>query len=372
MTTSLSAVVLAGGQSSRMGRDKASLSFGDTSLLDHVIGRIRPRVHDVVVAAAAAQPVGVPDVTVVRDGLAGGGPLAAVAGALPAAAHDLVLVVAVDTPLIAPAIVGVLVAHAQGADAAVPVVNGHAQPACAVYRRPAFLRAVALSEAGAGFQEALRHMDVRWVDEAALRASDPELLSFLPCNTPEDYARAVALGAKPLPTQAASVDDQAMNSSSEEWYAFVEHVVETLDVGPGVRVFDVTAGRGRFLKPLFDNGYRVGGLSASEEWRADAVADLPGADVRLGAASTVDPADPWDVVLASDGFRDCAGADDARAMVARMVAKATHAVAILGIREDAVSGVDRAALLRWFSEAGATAVQFDTAADGRFNTFARV
>ncbi len=371
MTTPVSAIVLAGGRSSRMGRDKASLPVGNTTLLDHVIGRIRPLVHDVIVAAAGAQQIDVPGVTVVRDARAGGGPLAAVAGALPAAAHDLVLVVAVDTPLIEPAIVGALLARAHGVDAVVPVVSEHPQPALAVYHRPALLRAAALTGTGAGFRDALDHMRVCWLDEDALRMVDPVLLSFLPCNTPEDFARAMA-GGEPLQPAASSVDDRSMDPSSEAWYAVVERVVETLDVGPGVRVFDVTAGSGRFLKPLFDNGYLVGGLSASEPLRAAAIADMPGADIRPGAASTVDPADPWEVVLASDGFRHCASAGEARAMVARMVAKATHAVAILGVTEDAVNGVDRVALLRWFSEAGATAVQFDTAAGGTVDIFARV
>ena len=47
------------------------------------------------------------------------------------------------------------------------------------------------------------------------------------------------------------------------WRNFVEYVAETLDVGPGTRVFQVDCGGGSLLCPLWENGYLVGGLDRS-------------------------------------------------------------------------------------------------------------
>ena len=51
----------------------------------------------------------------------------------------------------------------------------------------------------------------------------------------------------------------------ERWLAFVERVAESLNMGPGTRVWDVTCGAGSFLLPLHLNGYVVGGNDASAD-----------------------------------------------------------------------------------------------------------
>ena len=72
----ISAIVLCGGRSSRMGQDKASLPFGDETLLDRVLRLVATVADDVVLAAAPAQPVPA-GVRVSRDATTGVGPLPA-------------------------------------------------------------------------------------------------------------------------------------------------------------------------------------------------------------------------------------------------------------------------------------------------------
>ena len=141
-----------------------------------------------------------------------------------------------------------------------------------------------------------------------------------------------------------------------------EHVAETLDVGPGTRVFEVDCGDGAFLFPLHQNNYIVGGIDADAEAIKHAIAEMPGGVFQVGAASALDPAAPWDVVIWR--FRD--QQRDLRGVLARMFAKATHAIALLDVPEPR-----RQWMMHALTEIGANTIQFETTVRG-FHVFARV
>ena len=94
----VSAAILAGGFSVRMGRDKASLPFGDVSLLEHQTQRLRMLgIEDIMISGSERELAGtrsVPDIYPHR------GPLSGIHACLEAASHDSVLFLSVDTPLI--------------------------------------------------------------------------------------------------------------------------------------------------------------------------------------------------------------------------------------------------------------------------------
>lgn len=151
-------------------------------------------------------------------------------------------------------------------------------------------------------------------------------------------------------------------------FTLAEHVAETLDVGPGTRVFEVDCGSGEFLYPFYVNSYIVGGSDADGDAIAMAVAAMPHGAFYTGVSAALDPAAPWDVVMC----RSLAGTDDLdhlRGVLARMYAKATHAIALIDVPD-----ARREWMLRALAEIGATAVQFETASggDARCNVFARV
>jgi trans-aconitate methyltransferase len=181
-------------------------------------------------------------------------------------------------------------------------------------------------------------------------------------------------GRSPLEALLAA-EGSVAHDPEPAWRAFVEHVVESLDVGPGTSIWDVGCGAGAFLYPLWENGYVVGGVDDRTDRIAAARAAMPQGHFMVGQPSGVDPAEPWDVVIASRGFAAGADLDQARGLLARMVAKATHAVAVLNL-PDAGDSSDmpstRSALLRMLAEIGVTAVQFETAADGRLHAYAKI
>lgn len=190
----VSAVVLCGGLSSRMGRPKATLPFGNETLLERVVRLVAPHVDDIVLAAGPGQQVPA-GFDVVRDASEGLGPVPALIGALSRVRHASAFVVACDTPLLQPAIIATLFELSAGWDACVPVVDGVEMTTCAVYRPDAVLAASRTGGASppSSLRGVLAQLRVRTVDTDVLRRLDPDLLSFTPCNSPAEYRRALEL-----------------------------------------------------------------------------------------------------------------------------------------------------------------------------------
>ncbi|MFZ0888482.1 MAG: molybdenum cofactor guanylyltransferase [Candidatus Binataceae bacterium] len=197
--TGPSAIVLAGGRGSRMGAPKAALMFGNLTLLERVVAELRKSFPEVIVAAA---PEGQGDaalhdargVKIIRDAVAFQGPLFALQHALEAAASDPVFVCSCDLPMLDASVASALVAVIADHDAVIPEVGGKPQPLCAVYRkRCADAIATLLARGERRLTALAAEINVRTVEENALRAIDPELRSFFNLNTPEDYATALRM-----------------------------------------------------------------------------------------------------------------------------------------------------------------------------------
>jgi len=133
------AVIMAGGKSTRMGRDKAMLSVHGRPLVEHVRDRLRPHFKEILVSAAAEDDYAFLGERVVADELPGQGPLMGIASALEACRHETAFVVACDMPEVDTALARRLLREARGHDGAVPVSGGvggdRYEPLFAVYNR---------------------------------------------------------------------------------------------------------------------------------------------------------------------------------------------------------------------------------------------
>jgi molybdopterin-guanine dinucleotide biosynthesis protein A len=98
--SSVSAIVLTGGKSSRMGRPKALLPFGGEPLISHVVRRLRMIFNRVIVVAAHEQELPGLDVELVRDEVAYQGPVAGIYFGLKAAAPEAAFVTSCDAPFL--------------------------------------------------------------------------------------------------------------------------------------------------------------------------------------------------------------------------------------------------------------------------------
>lgn len=200
-SSALSAAVLAGGASRRMGDDKAMLSLapGSPPVIIRVLEAVS-RVADDVLIIAPDRPgyrsLGVP---IVPDRRAALGPIAGIATALEVARHDHCLVVACDLPFLDPALLSWMASLPRDYEALIPLAPRGAgtpllQPLHAIYARaglPTILARIALGDLRLTNLE--RHLRVRSIETDKLREIDPELRSFLNLNTPADARRAAAI-----------------------------------------------------------------------------------------------------------------------------------------------------------------------------------
>ena len=187
MRSGCSLVILAGGQSRRMGRDKAALPAGDGTLIEHLARRLAPVVDETIVAGGSMRPP-IEGARFVPDRHPGLGPLAGVLAGLTAARQPLVWVVGCDLPDVEPALGRLLLALAGDYDAVVPRPEDQPEGVCALYVRELAPRIGALLDAGdRSIKSLLDRSTVRYVASDELRAVDPGLRSFRNINTPADY-----------------------------------------------------------------------------------------------------------------------------------------------------------------------------------------
>ena len=173
----LAAVVLAGGASRRMGRDKATLPYLDRTLIEYVVSVVRQRCAPILVIAAPGQQLPDLDAEVLRDAVRGVGPLVATGRGLRAAADagaPRAFVCAVDMPFLDPVLIDVLLDYSKNlpADVVLPW-DGRDHYLAALYRTSLVDRIDALVAAGERSMAAL----VNSVDAQRIVVADSRALT---------------------------------------------------------------------------------------------------------------------------------------------------------------------------------------------------
>lgn len=192
----MSAVILAGGRSSRMGENKLFMPLGEKPLIGHLIDTVCRLFAEVILVTDEPQSYRRFPVTVIRDVIECGekNALTGIHAGLSAAKHPYVFVAAGDMPFVRAGLLRYLCCQADGWDVAIPREGGYVQPLCAVYHKNCLPVMEKHLRSGkykvTGFFAESR---VCYVDVAELLPFDPELLSFFNVNTPEDYRRAQEL-----------------------------------------------------------------------------------------------------------------------------------------------------------------------------------
>ncbi len=140
-----SAVILAGGKSSRMGCDKAFLKLSGQTLLARQIQLVRAAgAAAVFISGRAGVDYSASGCRVLTDNFCDAGPLAGIERALDAASSPLLLVLAVDLPDMSASFFRKLAAGCPENHGAVPRVNGNIEPLAAIYPRAALPLATSL------------------------------------------------------------------------------------------------------------------------------------------------------------------------------------------------------------------------------------
>ena len=186
------AVVLTGGKSSRMGRPKALLPFDGEPLIVHAVRRLESLFSEIIVVAAAEQELPPLPARLVRDQVAYQGPVAGIYYGLREARGAIGFVTSCDVPFLNLRFISYLLSQISDYDVVVPYWEERFQPLFAVYRREVAPLLKDQLERGELRPISLyKKVRTREVAPDEIRRFDPEGLSFLNMNTPEDYQAAL-------------------------------------------------------------------------------------------------------------------------------------------------------------------------------------
>ncbi|MBU0621837.1 MAG: molybdenum cofactor guanylyltransferase [Gammaproteobacteria bacterium] len=189
MIDDCTALILAGGDSRRMGQDKAGLILDGKSLLERVTATMQQVFPKVVVSVRQLRAE--VDLPQVCDEHEASGPLAGLIAGLAQADTPWVFAVACDMPFVSAKVVEHLAGCRGKFQAVVPVVGGYEQPLAAFYAKSSLEKMRASLAAGdRSLRGALEKLEVNYVNEAELRAADPQLRSFFDLDTPQDFQAA--------------------------------------------------------------------------------------------------------------------------------------------------------------------------------------
>ncbi len=194
-------IVLTGGMSTRMGRDKATLPFGPELLVQRVVRILSEVVSPIVVVTAAEQRVPpLPDgVPIARDERPGRGPLEGICAGLARLEDErpdteAAFVTSCDVPLLSAGFVREMIARLGDAEIAVPIELDFSHPLAAVYRirvLPHVRELLAADQLRPAFL--FDRVPTARIDVEQLRGVDRRLWSLKNCNRPEDYDEALKL-----------------------------------------------------------------------------------------------------------------------------------------------------------------------------------
>jgi molybdenum cofactor guanylyltransferase len=187
----MTGVLVAGGESRRMGRDKRFLELGGQALLQLALSVLQGLFDEVLVALA--EPL--PQLTgqgyrIVTDLIPGCATLGGLYTGLSSARHPRVFAVGCDMPFLNPAVIRRLAEFAAQADVVMPRLATGLQPMHAVYSKACLPHLAQMARARQLKVQGLTEipgLTVKLIPEKDFLDVDPQLLSFFNINTPADF-----------------------------------------------------------------------------------------------------------------------------------------------------------------------------------------
>jgi len=182
----ITGVILAGGKSSRMGKDKALLPYKGKPLIQTVLERMRTVFSKVVVSVQPDDAFGDLKVDRVADHYPGSGPLGGITSVMEKG-EEHIFCVACDMPFVNPGLME-YICSLDGFDAVIPVWQDRLQVLHALYSRTMLpLFQAALQGGQLRISDAFSKANIRYIPDREIRNIDPDGASFSNLNTPADY-----------------------------------------------------------------------------------------------------------------------------------------------------------------------------------------
>lgn len=188
----ISVVIQAGGESSRMGRDKGLVPLAGRPMIEHILTRVDGLGGELLITTNDPDDYEYLGIPLASDEVPGAGALPGLYTALSASKGNTVLLIACDMPFVNRLLLEYLLSLAHEGDVIVPRWNGMYQTMHAVYARKRTLQAVeaALESGERRMISFYPQVKVRPVTPEEIAEYDPRGRSFFNVNTPEDLAEA--------------------------------------------------------------------------------------------------------------------------------------------------------------------------------------
>lgn len=206
MQEKVSGIILAGGQSRRMGRSKALLRLGEKSIIERVVAVLAAVAQEVLVVTNEPADYRFLGLPLVQDRVTDRGPLGGLHAGLLAASWEKTLVLPCDLPLMEACVLRLLLAAGEGYAVTVPVVRGYPEPLVGLYTKACLpaVEAVLRRSERPRVADIYAYVPVRYLDESEIAALTDVGRAFLNINTPADWERAILLLEENLDNRASA------------------------------------------------------------------------------------------------------------------------------------------------------------------------
>jgi len=183
-------VILAGGKSTRFGRNKAFETIGGSSLIARVVETMTSLFSETIIITNSPSQYRHLGLTMYQDLIKGLGPIGGIYTALKLINKDAAFFVACDMPFLNKSLISHMVEIRESYDVIVPRMGWKIEALHALYTK----RCIGQIEKNIrqGIYQVMKvfeHLRVRYVDEKEIRRFDPDLRSFLNINRPQDLRR---------------------------------------------------------------------------------------------------------------------------------------------------------------------------------------
>ena len=190
----VSGIILAGGNSLRLGQGKALIDTGGETLIERVVHRLERVVDRIVLVTSDPERYAFLGLPMVGDIYPGVGTLGGLHAGLAAIEAPHGLAVGCDMPFLNPALLRYMISLRGGCDAVMPRVGRYREPLHALYARTCAAQFAQAIEAGQRrIMRALERARICYVERDAMVRYDPQLRSFFNVNEPEDLVQMQAL-----------------------------------------------------------------------------------------------------------------------------------------------------------------------------------
>ena len=194
-------IVLAGGKSLRLGRNKVLETVGNRSLLYQTISRVNPLCSEVIIVTVQEQVIpqlaSHPELKIVTDIIPGKGPLGGIYTGLVTSDSFQNLVVACDMPFLNESLLRYMLDISAGFDIVIPRVGKLVEPLHAIYTKSCLAIAEELiKQDNLCIYELFSSVRIRYVEVEEIDRFDPEHLSFFNINTEADLKKARELNRR--------------------------------------------------------------------------------------------------------------------------------------------------------------------------------